>query len=100
MMRALALTLTVACGGKPPPPPPPVEPVHVATKVPVEDTEPEDNVSVVEKRGGMSEAAIQTGLAPHTDEMSACYTTRVGKRRWLAGHIVVKWDVTATGDIV
>jgi TonB family protein len=97
-VRAAALVIVAACGGKAPPPAPP-EPVHVATKVPVEDTEPEDNVSVVAKRGAMDESAIQAGLAPHTEEMSACYTSRVGKRRWLGGHIVVKWEVTAAGDI-
>src|SRR5580692_11521468 len=102
-MRAVAALISgcaLGCGGKPPPPPePPPAPAHVATKVPVEDTEPEDNVSAQQRRGGMSEAAIQAGLSPHADEMSACYTDHVGKRRWLGGHVTIKWELTADGDI-
>jgi TonB family protein len=98
-MRALVVVCALGCGGKPPPPPPPPEPAHVATRVPVEDTEPEDNVSVQQRRGGMSEAAIAAGVQPHADEISACYTDRVGRRRWLGGHITIKWDLAADGTI-
>jgi hypothetical protein len=99
-MRAVVVVgALVACGGKPPPPPAPADTPHVATRVPVEDTEPDDNVSVVAKRGHIEETTIQAALAPHTDEMTACFTSRVGKRRWLAGHVVLKWELSADGDI-
>ena len=104
MRRVVPLVLFAACGGKPPPPPPP--PVaHEAPKpqrVIVEtdkDDEPQDGVKFTHKRGKMDETAIQDGLQPHTQELSDCYMTKVGKRRWLGGHVVLHWDIKADGTV-
>ena len=71
-----------------------------ATRVPIEDEkddEPEDGVDVHEaRRARWSEEAIEAGLAPHTQALTDCYTTKVGKRRWLGGHVVLHWDIKAT----
>jgi hypothetical protein len=99
MRRSLVLALAIGCGGKQAPPPAPATTAPVAKRVPIEDTEPDDNVQVVAKRGRMDESAIQAGLAPHADDMTSCYTDHVGRRGWLAGHIVIKWEVSADGEI-
>jgi hypothetical protein len=99
-MRWQYLVLAAACGGAPKPPPPkPPEPAPVAKRVPIEDTEPEDGVTFVNARGHMEQAAIEAGLAPHTQALSDCYTTKVGKRKWLGGRVQLHWDISKAGDI-
>ena len=98
----LLLGLVAACGGSAPAPVPvkPVPvPVHKPTRVPIEDTEPEDGVTIINGRGHMDQAAVEAGLSPHGEALSQCYTTRVGRRRWLGGHVVLKWDIKADGTI-
>jgi hypothetical protein len=92
----------VACGGKPPPPPPPPAPppAPVAKRVTVEDSsEPEEGVTIVNARGRMDQQAVEAGLAPHKDDLGQCYTSRVGRRRWLGGHVVLHWDIKRDGTI-
>jgi len=95
----------VACGGsKAPPPEKPVEPVvQKPTRVPIEDEskeEPqEEGVTFVKTKGAMAKEAIEAGLAPHTGELSDCYMKKVGRRRWLGGHVVLHWDIKADGAI-
>jgi len=100
-VRAFAAmaVVAVACGGKPPPPPPPPAPPPVAKRVPIDDTEPEDGVTVINGHGHMEQATVEAALAPHNDALSACYMSRVGRRRWLGGHVVVHWDVTKDGTV-
>ena len=101
MRLAVPVVLLAACGGsKPGPVAKPADPpkAHV-TRVPVEDSEPEDGVTFVTKHGHMEQAAIQAGLAPHTIELTECYTTRVGRRRWLGGHVQIHWDISADGSV-
>jgi hypothetical protein len=93
-----------ACGGSAPPPAPPkpAEPPPVAKRVVVEtekDDEPQDGVTFVHKRGQMAQDTIQAGLQPHTQELTDCYLTKVGRRRWLGGHIVLHWDVKRDGTV-
>jgi hypothetical protein len=99
----VALLGAAACGGSPPKPAPVVEPPppkHV-TRVPIEDSESdhEDGVTFVNKRGHMAEGAIEAGLDPHKGELSECFTTKVGRRRWLGGDVQIHWDIQADGTI-
>jgi len=81
----------------PPPAPPPPAPARVI----VEDSEHEreEGVEIVHARGHMEKEAIERGVAPHADEMSKCYTMKVGHRRWLGGHVQLTWDIRADGTI-
>lgn len=102
-MRRVVPLLLVACGGsKPPPAAAPAEPVpHKVTRVPIEsgEDEQEDGVTFVRTKGAMSKEAIQAGLAPHQQALMECYTTKVGKRRWLGGEVRLLWSVKADGSI-
>ena len=103
-MRAGVLLIALAaCGGKPPPPPaPPPPPVHHTTRVPVDDGDDDDGndgVSFVNARGHMEKEAIEAGLQPHSQELADCYMTKVGRRRWLGGHVKIHWDIKKDGTI-
>lgn len=104
MIKAPLLAITlVACGGggksgtttatNPDPNPP------KATRVPIEDTENEDGVELVSAHGRMEPSVVEAGLAPHKAELSDCYMSRVGRRRWLGGHVSLHWDVEKTGEV-
>lgn len=90
-----------ACGGKAAPQEPaPVVEAPRAQRVPIEDDdEPEDGVEFVSARGRMDPAVIEAGIAPHTQALSDCYTTRVGRRRWLGGHVSIHWEIAKTGEV-
>jgi hypothetical protein len=96
------LIALVACGGSPAPKPeskpePKSEPV--AKRVPIEDSEPEDGVTIINAKGHMEKAAVEAGLAPHHDELIDCYAKKVGRRRWLGGHVLIHWDIKKDGTI-
>jgi len=99
-----AILLAAACGSSPPPPPKP-EPVveKKVTRIPIEDESkdeiPEEGVTFTKTKGAMSKEAIEAGLSPHTQELTDCYMKKVGKRRWLGGHIVLHWDIKADGTV-
>jgi hypothetical protein len=104
MKLAVPLLMSlVACGGKSPPPPPPKAaepPQKVAARVPVEDTsEPEEGVTIVNARGHMEKEAIEAGLQPHQQDMMDCYLKKVGRRRWLGGHVKIHWDIKKDGTV-
>jgi hypothetical protein len=65
----------------------------------VEDTEPDEGVTVVNARGHMEKEAIQTALAPHQSELVDCYMRQVGRRRWLGGHVKIHWDIAKDGKV-
>ncbi len=103
-MRVWPLLLVVACGSKPPPAPPPPKPEP--PKVHDRDARAGRRQRADRGRHDRQRArahgrrpAIQAGIAPHTDELSDCYTTKVGKRRWLGGHVALHWDISRAGDI-
>jgi TonB family protein len=105
MRLAVPALFVLACGGgTKPAPTQPVEPVqkHV-TRVPIEDEskdEPqEEGVTFTKTKGSMTREAIEAGIAPHTAALSDCYTTKVGRRRWLGGHVVLHWDIKADGTV-
>jgi hypothetical protein len=92
----------VACGGSSAPPQKPVEPVEKkVTRVPIEtgEDEQEDGVTFVKTKGAMSKEAIEAGLAPHQQAMMECYTSKVGKRRWLGGEVRLMWEIKADGTL-
>jgi hypothetical protein len=102
-MRRVVPLVLVACGGsKPPPsaaPPPPAEPK--ATRVPIEtgDDEPEDGVTFTKTKGTISKEAIDAALGPHQQAMMDCYSTKVGKRRFLGGEVRLLWELKADGAV-
>lgn len=98
---APAWMLLAACGGSAPPPEPPKEPAPRPTRVVVEDEteEPEDGVTFVASRGRMDPARIEAGIAPHTTALSECYTTSVGRRRWLGGQVTIHWEIAKDGTV-
>ena len=100
----LLILCLVACGGSSKPAPKPVEPppTPVAKRVPIEepeDNEPQDGVEIKSTRGRMDQAAIEAWREANTAALSECYTSRVGRRKWLGGRIVIHWDVDKTGEI-
>lgn len=99
----VGLSVLVACGSSPPPPEKPVEPPpKKATRVVVEDESddaPEEGVTFVRTKGSITREAIEAGLAPHQTALAECYTTKVGKRRWLGGHVVLQWNLDADGTL-
>jgi len=88
-----------ACGSSGKPAAAQPEPPRPATRVPVEDTEPEDGVVVTTARGRMDPAVVEAGIEPHKEDLGACYTSRVGRRRWLGGHVSIRWDIKRDGTI-
>lgn len=100
---ALLLALVAACGGKAAPKPAEPAPVEVSakptTRVPIEEPPEEEGVTIVNARGHMEPAVIEEGISPHTQELSDCYMTKVNRRRWLGGHVVLHWDIKKDGTI-
>lgn len=102
-MRWPLLLGFAACGGgsanketaKPTPDIKPDKP----TRVPIEDDEREDGVEIVSTHGRMDPTVVEAGLAPHKEALSDCYMSRVGRRRWLGGHVTLHWDIEKTGEI-
>ena len=73
MMRAVVVAGragVAACGGKPARTAAEAAPQRRAgrspTRVPIEDDEPDDGVEIINARGHMEPAAVEAGLAPHT----------------------------------
>lgn len=101
MKPAPLLVLVMACGGSSAPPPK-TEPVISAkstTRVPVEDDESEEGVTIVNARGHMDPKVVEVGMAPHTQALTECYTTQLKKRRWLGGRVVLHWDIKKDGTV-
>ena len=103
MRLAVPVLLAAACGSSSPPaekPEPVVE--KKVTRVPIEDEKddvPEEGVTFVKTKGAMSTEAIQAGIAPHAQALTDCYMKKVGKRKWLGGHVLLHWDIKADGTI-
>lgn len=105
MRQALVLgaaMFVAACGSKPaakPVEPAPVISAKPTTRVPVEEPDEEQGVTIVNAHGHMDQAVVEAGLAPHADDLTACYMTKVNRRRWLGGHVVLHWDIKKDGTI-
>lgn len=114
MMAALAVG---ACGGKPAPAPaaPTREPVVVVEAQPPvrvaaadsrEDPgggggggDDEDGLEVSSTRGSIDPAVVSDKLQPKASAIEACYSTQVGRRKWLGGGIELAWEVAADGRV-
>lgn len=99
--EALLLACVAACGGKSTPKsePTPVVSAKPITRVPVEEPPEEEGVTVLNARGRMEVSAIEAGLSPHSEALSDCYMSKVNRRRWLGGHVVLKWDIKKDGTV-
>src|SRR3954470_18794902 len=93
------VALVWACGGAPPP----AEPGPQVSAVPltrvVKPSEPEDDVAVISEKGHIEPQVADAALAPHRSAMSHCYTQKVGRRAWLGGRVVLRWEVAADGAV-
>jgi hypothetical protein len=89
----------IACGGGKPSVAPTEPQPPRTTRVPIEESEPDDGVDVVSTHGHMEPAVVQAGIQPHAGELSECYTSRVGKRGWLGGHVSLHWEIQKDGTV-
>lgn len=100
---AILVLLLAACGGDKPkakePESPQVSPKITTRQVVDNDGEPTEGVTIVNGRGRMEQADIEAGLDPHKQELSDCYMSRVGKRKWLGGDVQIHWDISKDGEI-
>jgi hypothetical protein len=101
MRLAVPALFVAACGGSAPKPKPVVEEPKRVTRVPIEDDSEgqEDGVTFVNSKGRISQDQIQAGIAPHQQDLADCYMSKVGKRRWLGGHVVLQWNLEADGTV-
>jgi TonB family protein len=98
--HVLLVTAAAACGGSAPKhAEEPVVSSKPTTRVPVEEPPEEEGVTIVNARGRMDTEAIAAGLEPHNQALIDCYMTQVGRRRWLGGHVVLKWDIKKDGTV-
>ena len=104
-MRLLGVVAVLGwgCGSSPPPAAPtpePAPPVVVAKRVPIEDsTEPEEGVTIINAHGHMEKEAVEAGLQPHNDELSACYMKNPKLKKWIGGHVLIHWDLKKDGTV-
>lgn len=96
-MKRLVVLVAAACGGKPPVDEGPKVSAVPLTRVAVEEPEPDDGVTVTSGKGHVEPAVVEAAIAPRRDAMMQCYLSRVGKRRWLGGQLVLRWAVAADG---
>ena len=101
----LAVVVGAGCGSSTPKPvekPVETQPKKV-TRVPIEDESegetPEEGVTFVKTKGSISKEAIEAGLAPHSQALGECYMSKVGRRRWLGGHVVLQWNLKPDGAV-
>lgn len=96
---AAASIVLAACGGAAPrSEPSPAAPVPTR-RIAAEEPEPDDGVQVVTTKGHLDPRVVDATVGPHRSELTGCYTERVGKRRWLGGHVLVRWEITADGTV-
>lgn len=94
-----AVGAAAACGSAPAPDTGPrVSPVPL-TRAPVADSEPDDDVTLISDKGHVEPAVVEAALAPRRDELTRCYTQKVGRRSWLGGKVVLHWEVSADGSM-
>lgn len=99
--HVLLLAAATACGGSSAPKhvEEPVVSAKPVTRVPVEEPPEEEGVTIINARGHMEKEAVSAGLDPHNQELMDCYMTRVERRRWLGGHVVLHWEIKKDGTV-
>lgn len=101
-MRAAVLVMIAACGGGSAGKPAGDGAQTRSRGIPIDEGDADDNsdgIEVVSSRGRMDPQAIETGIGPHKANLGACFTTRVGQRRWLGGQVALQWDVQRDGAV-
>jgi hypothetical protein len=98
-VKRLLWIAVVACGGGKPSGTPAEPQPHRTTRVPIEESEPDDGIEVISSHGHMEPAVVQVGIRPHVDELSDCYTSRLGRRGWLGGKVSLHWDIQKDGTV-
>jgi hypothetical protein len=102
MRGVLFVCALAACGGTSKAPAAPAEDSSAREEMPADDEEDQDGGDALEvtgTRGHMDPEAVKAGLAEHAGELEGCFTSQVGKRRFLAGKVELKWQVAADGAI-
>jgi hypothetical protein len=95
------LALVAACGGSSASKQPeaPELSSKPTTRVPVEEPPEEEGVTIINARGRMEKEAIEAGLEPHSAALTDCYMSKLERRRWLGGHVVLHWEIKKDGTI-
>ncbi|MGE3455529.1 MAG: TonB family protein [Kofleriaceae bacterium] len=98
-----AMVAAHGCGGAPGTPDndaPPKVSARPITRVPIEEPEEDDDgVQVVSKHGRMEPSVVDAGIEPYKERLFECYTSQVGRRRWLGGHVALQWQIKANGEV-
>jgi TonB family protein len=98
-LASIAVAVLFACGSSPAPAKPVAMTDTKPKRVPIEEEEEEADFSMVSTRGRMDPKVAEAGIKPHVDALSECYTSRVGKRKWLGGSVVIHWDISKGGEV-
>lgn len=99
-LAAPASVALAACGGSAPRPEPAPQVSSVPlTRVAAEEPEPDDGVQVIAEKGHTDPRVVEAAMAPRRAELTSCYTQRVGRRRWLGGHVLLRWEIAADGTV-
>ena len=108
---AAALTTMIGCGSDAvaptartlpadePATPPDRDRVAVADGAREQDDDAGDGLEVTSTRGTVDASVVTDRLQPRAGALEACYSTRVGRRKWLGGGLELAWDVGADGAI-
>jgi TonB family protein len=61
--------------------------------------ERDDGVVLASSRGVLEPEQVRAAVEPHSNEVSGCYLSRVGARRWLGGRVTLRWKIAPRGGI-
>lgn len=88
------------CGGKTTPAPVVAEPaVDDSGSGEAPPSEEDDDVEIVSTQGKIDPDTVTAALQPRAQDIEACYSQNVGRRRWLGGGVELRWDVAADGTM-
>lgn len=96
-----ALAACAGCGGRAPAPSNGDAPAARARgfAAPMHQEDADDGVDLTSSRGVLDPEQIRASVEPMSNELSACYISRVGARSWLGGQVSMKWQLSADGEI-
>jgi TonB family protein len=77
---AIVLAAASLAWGRPPPSPPPLEPIEV--------------------KGGIAKEIVRRIVGRHADEVRFCYEHALAANPTLAGRVILKFTIAATGDVI
>ena len=99
---SLSLLLQSACASAPTakPPPPPTKSSPASAPAQAGDDGDDDGMKVEGTLGTLEEEAIQAGLAPRLQAISACFEERAKQEPYLAGKLTLHYRVGRDGGVV